>query len=192
MNNDNQFAMQVGLGLTVMMVVAIVLAVAGVIVALIAVTGFVLDQWRRIYRYEGKTPVLWLAGITAVVALACVPAAIEQFRLFAYYMERQSDQAAGYAITAIALIVAIAIPTAGFWLYRKVQPISHVRIALIEMWHDQYRKADITKHERDTKIAQTIATGDNELERMVAESRRQPQQPVRQHVGSAFDVPEQD
>lgn len=176
----------------IMVAIAVALMVAGVIIALVAVTGFVLNEWRKIYRYEGKTPVLWLAGVTAVVALPCIGGAAEQFRLFSFHLERQSDQWIAHALGAIAYIVAIAIPTGGYWLYRMIQPISHVRIALIEMWHDQYKKADITKRERDTKIAQTIATGDEELERMVAESRRQPQQPVRQHVGSAFDVPEQD
>lgn len=187
-NNDGMNELMIG-GFVVMMILA-ALAVAGVIVALIAVAGFVLDQWSKIYRYEGKTPILWLAGTTGAAALGCIPAAIEQFQLFAYHMERNSDQAMGYAISAIGLIVALAIPTAGYWLYRKVQPISHVRFALINMWHEQYGRAEITKRERDEKIAQTIATGDEELERMVAESRR-PQQRVQQHTGSAFDVPEQ-
>lgn len=177
-----------------MVAIAVAVMIAGVVIALIAVTGFVANEWRKIYRYEGKQPVLWLAGITAVLALPCISSALEHFRLFAFYLERQNqgDLVFRHALSAIAFIVALAVPTAAYWFYRLVQPISHIRVNLIEMFHDQYRSGDITRKERDTQIEKTIATGDDELERMVAESRRQTQQPAARPIGATFDVPEQD
>lgn len=194
MANNNDGMNEFIIGGVIVAMIAIALMVAGVVVALIAVAGFVINEWRKIYRYEGKQPVLWLAGITAVLALPCIGGALEQFRLFAFYLERQNqgDLVLRHALSAIAFIVALAVPTGAYWFYRLVQPISHIRVNLIEMFHDQYRRGDITRRERDTQIEKTIATGDDELERMVAESRRQKQQPAARPIGAAFDIPDQD
>ena len=195
MANNNDGMNEFIIGGVIIAMIAIALMVAGVVVALIAVAGFVINEWRKIYRYEGKQPVLWLAGITAIVAIPCISGALEQFRLFAFHLERQTDQWLGHAVSAIVFIVVLAVPTAAYWVYRMIQPISHIRVNLIEMFHEQYGRGDITRLERDTQIERTIATGDDELERMVAESRRQKQQPAaRPNVlpGQPFDVPDQD
>jgi len=187
--NDQQAAMQLTVGVMIMIAIAIAVMVAGVVIALLAVTGFVLNEWRNIYRYEGKRPVRNLAILTAIVAVPCLAGALEQFHLFTVYLEYQSDQWIIHAFGAIIYIVVIAIPTGAYWLVRLVRPVSHVRIAVIEHWHDEYANANITKHERNENIAETIAMGDEALEKMVAASRRPPAQTIVQnHV---FDVPEQ-
>ena len=189
-NNDGMNEFIVGGFIFVM--IAIALMVAGVVVALIAVAGFVINEWRKIYRYEGKQPVLWLAGITAVMAIPCIIGALEQFRLFAFYLERQNqgDQVLRHGLSAIAYIVALAAPTAAYWLYRLAQPVSHIRVAYIEHWHYAYRKGEITRIERGDNIRATIAQGDAALEEIHANAMRAKSQPAAQS-NAAFDVPEQ-
>jgi hypothetical protein len=195
--SNNQGTNELAIGIMIFVAIAIALAVAGVIIALLAVAGFVFNEWRKIYRYEGKQPVLWLAGITTVLTIPCIHGALEQFGLFVFYLERQNQggQVLRHALGAIAFIVGIAAPTAAYWFYRLVKPISHIRVNIVEMFHEQYRRGEITRKQRDASLATFIAKTDDELEEMVVNERRNNQQAAhtapQQPASGTFDVPEQ-
>lgn len=169
-NNNNELAMGIG----IMAVVAIVIMIAGIIIALLAVASFVFSQWLHIHRYEGSKPVWWLAGATMIIALPCISSASEQLQLMNYYLDRNDDRSFGALFSALFSIVFIAAPTAGYWVYRLMKPISHFRIATIDQFRAQYQQGDLTRAERDTYIKEIIAMGDEALEKQVAHARRKP------------------
>lgn len=179
------------LGGTILAMIVMALVVAGIFMAMAAVAGFVFYQWRDIYRYEGSKPVLWLLVITAILAVPCLIAAYDQFQVGNFLLKRKDDRWIGAMLLAVAYVLGLAVPTAFYWLYRKIKPVSHIRVAYIEHWHEAYRKGEITRIERGANIRETIAKGDVALEEIHARSLQRQQRPTPQS-GSAFDVPGQD
>ncbi len=169
--------------------IALALVVAGIFMAMAAVAGFVFYQWRDIYRYEGSKPVLWLLVITAILAVPCLIAAYDQFQVGNFLLKRKDDRWIGAMLLAVAYVLGLAVPTAFYWLFRKIKPVSHFRINVIEMFHHQYQAHEITKADRDANIKKIIAMGDAALEKMIAESQKPAAAP--QQMGSGFDVPPQ-
>ncbi|MEM7172472.1 MAG: hypothetical protein AAF530_20055 [Pseudomonadota bacterium] len=192
MSNQNDAATaQLSIGLMIAIVIGVALLFAGVVIVLLGVGAFVLSQWYSIYRYEGKKPVLWLALSTGILAFPLIFNAIDEAKLFSYYMSGSGhgDKAMKHGFLAIGSIVLISIPTAGYWLYRIIKPISHIRESLIDQTHENYSQGNITRIERDGQIALILEKGDDVLEKMVAESRRDKQPASSQNP---FDVPPQD
>jgi len=210
MNNNNDAAIiQFLIGGMVIGFIAMAIVIAGIFIALGAVASFVIAQWLHIYRYEGSTPVWSLLAATFFVAVPCGGVAAEQLELMRFYLDRNNDQWTGALFTAIISTVLIAAPTAAYWIYRLIKPISHFRIGTIEHWHDQYHQGNITRSERDAFIKQTIEIGDVALEQQISQARRQPETPATiiehapahpdenlartsdTHPRDAFDIPTQ-
>ena len=187
MNQNNAEMQKFILGGTVLAGIVMVLAVVGLLMAIVAVIGFVAVQWRDIFRYEGRKPVLWLLAITVIVAVPCAFWANQ----FVQMAARAPDKTAGMLKAwAFFTMLVPAAPTVLYWLYRKIKPVSHIRVAYIEHWHNAYRKGEITRIERGDNIRATIAQGDAALEKIHANAMRAKSQPAAQS-NAAFDVPEQ-
>ncbi len=198
MSNQNDAAtMQLALGAMVVVAVVIAVAVAGAVLAILAVAAFAISQWRTTYRYEGKQPVLWLALATAIFAVPSTVSAQEQFLEVARWLEyknhpQQGKELLTHLAGAIGSILLIAAPTAGYWLYRLIKPISHIRIQYINTAHNLYEQGKLTKKERDATIQQTIDMGDDALEESHAQTLRERDNPAPAPANNPFDVPPQD
>ena len=190
MSQNNAEQQKLVIGFTILAFVAMILLFVGVFMAMIAVASFVFYYWREVFRYEGGKPVLWLAIITGIAAIPLAGAALEHLRLSAIYLDRQNDKWVSETFTALIFIAAIALPTGAYWLFRKIKPVSHFRVNVIEMFHRQYKEHQITKADRDANIKKIIEMGDAALEKMIAESQRQASNPAPQ-AASGFDVPPQ-
>ncbi len=191
--SNNQGNNELAVGVMIFVAIAIALMVAGAILALIGVTVYVFNAWRKIYRYEGKDPVLWLAGITAFFALFCISGALEEFRIFKFYLQNngQGEKVILHGFITVSYLGGMALPTVVYEIYRAIKPISHIKIGMVETLRDLYRQGNITRLERNAQLAKLIAIDDDEIERRHTETMRQQQAP-RQTGGAAFDVPEQD
>lgn len=170
-NNNDQWQTEFIIGGTILFAVVILIAIAGAFLAAGAVLVFCVNEWRKIIRYEGWQPIQWLGGITAFVALIGISAAATELDL-ASQAQARNRPSGNHIFLAMVYIAMIALPTVGYWIYRLIKPLSHVRINIVELLDQDYRQGKITRLERDTETKKYISMSDDELEAMAVNARR--------------------